>query len=274
MLAVILVLALVAIPVVFLRGHSEGATGESAFQGRGQESQATENSTRLTAVEETRPAVEEPGDDTGLESFIRNSTGSQVTYHRLSDGFHTGTATERFARPALSLIKLYIADYVLKHGTLAEQYEAVAMISSSDDASAEELYERYPEAIEATAREYGLLSTRGDERWGYSVTSTYDVAKFIAQLLEDDPTSPILVAMAQASPVAADGYGQDFGTSELPGVIGTKWGWSDDRQLHSSVSFGEDFVVAAAVTGSADDLTRLVENQLTDVVEEGEESED
>ncbi|WP_245802299.1 hypothetical protein [Corynebacterium pacaense] len=197
--------------------------------------------------------------------FVENATGSQVSYLRLSDGFTTGTATERFARPALSLGKLYIADYVVEHGTLEQQYLAFDMISTSSDASAETLYELYPESIDETAQKYGLLSTRGAEQWGSSVTSTYDVVRFIARLLEDDPTSPILVAMASADPLAADGYPQNFGTAVLPGVLGTKWGWSDDQTLHSSVSFGTDFVVAAAVTGTADDLTQLVENQLGEV---------
>ncbi|WP_241228461.1 hypothetical protein [Corynebacterium hylobatis] len=201
-----------------------------------------------------------------LASFVENPTGSQISFHRLSDDHRTGTATERFARPALSLIKLYIAEYVIEHGTFAEQYAAIDMISSSDDRTAGELYRKYPESIGEVAREYGLLSTRAHDRWGYSVTSTYDVVGFIVQLMEKDPMHPILVAMAEATPVAADGYGQDFGTSVLPGVIGTKWGWSDNRDLHSSVSFGENFVVAAAVTGSADDLTELVEARLADEV--------
>lgn len=198
-------------------------------------------------------------------SFVENSTGSQVSFLSLDDDFRTGTATERFARPALSLSKLYIADYVFEHGDLDEKYLAVDMVSTSSDSSAEVLFDAYPEAIDATADKYGLLSTRGAERWGYSVTSTYDVVKFLAALIDKDPTSPILVAMAASDPVAADGYEQNWGTHVLPGVIGTKWGWSDDRQLHSSVSFGEDFVVAAAVTGDAEDLTRLVQNQLDEV---------
>lgn len=203
-----------------------------------------------------------------LESFVENSTGSQVSFYRISDGYRTGTATERFARPALSLIKLYIAEYVIEHGTLAEQYQAITMISSSDDRAANELYRAYPESIDEVVEKYGLVSTRGADRWGFSVTSTYDAVNFIAQLIEDDPTHPILVAMAEATPVAADGYGQDFGTSVLPGVIGTKWGWSDRRDLHSSVSFGENYVVAAAVTGTAEDLSDLVEHQLADEVAE------
>lgn len=211
----------------------------------------------------TRPVAATEAD---LDIFVENTTGSQISFRRLSDGHHTGTATERFARPALSLIKLYIAEYVIEHGTFAERYAAIDMISSSDDRTAGELYRAYPESIDAVAREYGLLSTRAHERWGSSVTSTYDVVEFIVQLMEQDPLHPILVAMAEATPVAADGYGQDFGTSVLPGVVGTKWGWSDSRELHSSVSFGENFVVAAAVTGSADDLTDLVEFQLVDEV--------
>lgn len=203
--------------------------------------------------------------DSEYTSFIENSTGSQVSYLSLDDGFRTGTVAERFARPALSLSKLYIADYVLERGTVEERFLAVDMVSSSSDASAQDLFEKYPEAIDVTADKYGLLSTRGAERWGYSVTSTYDVVKFVAELLRDDPTSPILVAMAASDEVAADGYAQNWGTDVLPGVFGTKWGWSDDYQLHSSVSFGEDFVVAAAVTGDAEDLTRLVEKQLGEV---------
>ena len=49
----------------------------------------------------------------------------------------------------------------------------------------------------------------------------------------------------------------------MSNVIGTKWGWSNNRQVHSSVSFGENFIVAASVNGSARDLTRLVRNQVS-----------
>ncbi|GAB3702711.1 hypothetical protein GCM10027595_17290 [Corynebacterium nasicanis] len=204
-----------------------------------------------------------------LDAFVENPTGSQVSFHRISADCSTGTATEHFARPALSLIKLYIAAYVIEHGTLAEQYQAISMISSSSDKVAGELFRTYPDSIDAVAADYGLVSTRAADRWGFSVTSTYDAVRFIVKLREEDPLHPILVAMAEATPVAADGYGQDFGTSVLEGVIGTKWGWSDKRDLHSSVSFAEDYVVAAAVTGTAQDLTDLVEFQLSDEVAEG-----
>lgn len=244
----LLLVALVAIPLV-------------AFLGVSPREDVTAAGDVDRQVVDVRPVTANSPD---LDSFVENSTGSQITFLRLSDGARTGTDTERFARPALSLIKLYIAEYVIENGTFTEQYAAIDMISSSDDGTAAELYRKYPESIDEVAKKYGLLSTRAHDRWGYSVTSTYDVVSFIAQLVEEDPTHPILVAMAEATPIAADGYGQDFGTSVLPGVIGSKWGWSDDRDLHSSVSFGENFVVAAALTGSADDLTELVESQLAD----------
>lgn len=98
------------------------------------------------------------------------------------------------------------------------------------------------------------------------MTSTYDLVKFVSALIIDDPDSPILEAMRNASAVAADGYPQDWGTAVLDEAEGSKWGWSDDLMLHSSVTFGEDYVVAAAVTGSKEDLTQLVENQLGEVV--------
>ncbi|CAM3954322.1 hypothetical protein [Corynebacterium frankenforstense] len=193
---------------------------------------------------------------------VENATAAQVSVIRLSDGKRRGTASERYARPALSLAKLYIADYVLDHGTVSQRWEAINMISDSSDAAAKDLYTAYPDSIDATAEKYGLESTRSGEDWGYALTSTYDVATFVARVLDADPTSPILVAMARAADVAEDGYEQNWGTALLPGTIGTKWGWSNDKELHSSVSFSENFVVAAAVTGSSEDLTELVEDRI------------
>lgn len=265
-LAVIVVLALVAIPVVaVLGGERSTPAGDSSAAGTGGGGRTVLDVPEADAPESTEWTPDTSVSEDEMDVFVENSTGSQVTFVRLSDGFHAGTATERFTRPALSLSKLYIADHVLTHGTEEEIYQAIEMIRSSDNSTADELYERYPESIEATAEEYGLLSTRSAEHWGYSTTSTYDVVTFIAALMEKSMTHPILVAMAASEDVAADGYEQDFGTAVLPGALGTKWGWSDDRQLHSSVTFGEDWVAAAAVTGSADDLTSLVEHQIEDL---------
>ncbi|WP_144413439.1 hypothetical protein [Corynebacterium epidermidicanis] len=217
----------------------------------------------LPVVSVPTPTVVDDRIDVAYDSFINNPTGSQLSFTRLSDGHHVGSATERYPRPALSLIKLYIADYVLVHGTEAEKEQALEMIRGSSDGYAEELFAAYPDSIEAVARDYGLWSTRSSEEgWGYSVTSMYDVVKFVRAKLEHDPKSPLLQAMKEAHDTAEDGYAQNFGTAVLPGVVGTKWGWSNDYVVHSSVSFGDDYVVAAAVLGSAEDLTSLVERRV------------
>lgn len=195
---------------------------------------------------------------------VELTEASQITYVDLRDGSVTGTANQRIPRSALSLSKIYIADYVLDHGTSKEIFDAMEMVATSDDDIAERLYKRYPKAVDATAKKYDLLSTHSGDTWGYAVTSTYDAVSFIVQLMQDDPASPILVAMSRATPVAADGYKQNFGTAVLPGAWGTKWGWSNERDQNSSVTFGKDFVAAAAVSGSAEDLTRLVKVQLGD----------
>lgn len=176
---------------------------------------------------------------------------------------HMGSATEHQPRYALSLIKLYIATYVLERGSFEDKYVALDMISDSSDESAGKLFEKYPRSIDAIAKEYGLESTSAGEDWGHSMTSTYDVVRFIVQLMEDDPTHPVLVAMSHADAVSADGYQQDYGTAKLSDVVGSKWGWSDSKDRHSSVSFGEDFVVAASIEGSAEELTSYVRKEIT-----------
>lgn len=240
--ALVLVVVVVLVAIVGWRENSEPAAPVAA-----------------PTASESVPRID---DQRALGKYAENVQGSQLSYINLRTGKRMGTATERYARPALSLAKLYIADYVLDHGNMEEQYAALEMIASSNDETAQVLYDAYPEAIDETAIKYNLLSTRSGEDWGYSVTSTYDVVEFLTALIKEDPTHPILVAMARATPYAHDGYAQDYGTAIIPGALGTKWGWSNDLALNSSATFGEDFVVAAAVTGSADDLSALVRTQL------------
>ena len=186
---------------------------------------------------------------------------TQISFTHTPSGAHYGTANENEARPGLSIVKLYIADYVFKHGTEADKAKATQMIRYSDDNIASELYGRYPDSINATAREYGLSNTHGAGHWGNSTTSSADTVKFLEAKKRENPSDPVLVAMNTASPVAADGYRQDYGTATLPGVIGTKWGWSDDRQsIHASASIGPDFSVAANTYGTKETHTSDVQN--------------
>ena len=240
------------------------ATAPGAKEGASEEGTSRTSSAQTAGPSVADSALDSLGDVAHQQDgIVIDQSKSQLTYIRLSDGMHLGSANERFARPALSLSKLYIADYVIDEGTGSEKYDALQMISNSDDGIAEELFAIYPESIDEVAKKYGLYSTDAGEYWGRSVTSTYDVVKFIQALKDADPLHPILVAMSQPDEIAADGYEQDFGTAVLKNVIGTKWGWSNDRDIHASVSFGDNFIVAASVTGSARDLTKLVRTQLS-----------
>ncbi|MDK6814648.1 hypothetical protein QP363_11700 [Corynebacterium sp. UMB6689] len=195
--------------------------------------------------------------------FLKGDESKAITYYRIETGMHMGSTTEHQPRYALSLIKLYIATYVLERGSFEDKYLALDMVADSSDESAAQLFEKYPRSIDAIAKEYGLESTSAGEDWGHSMTSTYDVVRFIVQLMEDDPTHPVLVAMSHADAVSADGYQQNYGTAKLSDVVGSKWGWSDSKDRHSSVSFGENFVVAASIEGSAQELTSYVRKEIT-----------
>lgn len=201
--------------------------------------------------------------DDSVGQFLTGDKSKSITYYRIETGMHMGSPTEHQPRYALSLIKLYIATYVIEHGSFEDKYLALEMIADSSDESAGKLFEKYPRSIDSVAREYGLTSTKAGKDWGHSKTSTYDVVRFIVQLMEDDPTHPVLVAMAHADDVSADGYRQNYGTAMLSDVVGTKWGWSDSKDRHSSVSFSENFVVAASIEGSASELTSYVRKEIT-----------
>ncbi|WP_189093966.1 hypothetical protein [Nocardia jinanensis] len=191
---------------------------------------------------------------------------------RTLTGLHWGTAGEHQVRSALSLAKLYLTDYALRHGdgSATDLVFGERMIRHSDDAAADAVEAKYPQAIAIVAAEYGLAETRPGASWGSSTTSTADVADFLDAKQRTDATSPILAWMATAAPRAADGTEQNWGTAALPGVQGTKWGWSDAAPPEvASASFGPGFSVAAHTAGSPEDQTADVLGALSTVLTEG-----
>lgn len=173
-------------------------------------------------------------------------------------GFHGSTANEHESRTALSLVKLYLADYTLRHGdgSDAERDLAERMIRYSDDGAASAVEAKYPDAIDTIAAEYHLTATDSGDSWGFAFTSTADVADFLIAKLRTDPRSPIFEWMAAAGATAADGTEQDWGTARLPYVLGTKWGWSDVGVPEvASASYGRGFVVVAHTHGTAEEQT-------------------
>ncbi|MGN5239250.1 hypothetical protein [Rhodococcus sp. SJ-3] len=191
-------------------------------------------------------------------------SSTAISFAHTPSGARAGTTNEHESRAGVSIVKLYIAEYVVRHGDPDDQTDAVEMIRASDDAIADRLYAKYPQSISTTVAEFGLADTHVPGYWGFGTTSTHDMVTYLETKKRTDPGSPVLAAMASAHETAADGYPQNFGTALLAGVIGTKWGWSDDRAFHASASFGPDFSVAASVYGSAHQLTENVLGAFTE----------
>lgn len=181
-----------------------------------------------------------------------------ITFTDTHTGITVGTAGHTEARPGLSTVKLYMADHVLLHGDGSDwdRERAEAMVRYSDDRAADELFAKYPESIDAPARDYGLTATVGAGYWGDALTSTADTVRFLEIKQQTDPASPVLEWMRTADPVAADGTVQNWGTALLPGAEGSKWGWADHgAPMVNSATIGSGFAVAASTYGTAQDQT-------------------
>ena len=180
-----------------------------------------------------------------------------------------GTPNRHESRPALSEVKLLMADWVLNRGdgSARDRLLCERMIRVSDDAAAQELWNKYgPVTISSPAAHYGLTSTRLGANWGNSRTSAADLTQFLDAKRINDPGSPILHWMRTAEPVAADGTHQNWGTDRLSGVEGTKWGWSDfGPSVVATASFGRDFSVAAITHGTPAEQNADLAGALVDV---------
>ncbi|MFE3254289.1 hypothetical protein [Nocardia sp. NPDC059229] len=206
-------------------------------------------------------ACAQPGFDPDILQPVHIPPRTALSVRTLVPGAGWGTDNETQERAALSIAKLFMADFALRHGDgSAEDRElGERMVCKSDDAAADRIAAKYPYAIDAVAQEYGLRATHGGGGWELSTTSVADVADFLAAKLRDEPDSLILAWMEQPSERAADGTRQDWGTARLPQVYGTKWGWSDAGAPEvASVSFGPGFTVAAHTYGTAEQQTEDV----------------
>jgi hypothetical protein len=167
------------------------------------------------------------------------------------------------AFPAASMVKLFLAEDVLRRvrsGTLvlsaAERGRLAAMIRSSDDPAASEVWVRYdgPRTVRAVAMRYDLTGTAPPEQpgqWGRTTTTARDLARFLALLpvlAHPDDAATLLEWMRGATPVAADGFDQRFGFfGTLPGGPAVKQGWmccpEGYRYLHSVAVDGSQVLV-------------------------------
>ncbi|MGY1722359.1 serine hydrolase [Blastococcus sp. SYSU DS0533] len=165
--------------------------------------------------------------------------------------------------PGASMVKLYMAEDILhraRSGLLALDQEDFrllqAMVRRSDDPAASQLWVRYGGAqmVVDVAERYGLTSTFPPGvpgQWGQTTTSARDLARFLSLLptvAHPADASAILVWMRLATPIAADGFDQEFGVfGTVPGLPAVKQGWmccvAGDRHVHSVGVIGRKVVV-------------------------------
>ena len=182
---------------------------------------------------------------------------------------HVGSPNQDEARPALSEVKLLMADHALHVGDGSDELRGLCerMIRFSDDDAALEVWNRFgAESIDSPARVYGLPATHAGPSWGTSTTSAHDLTRFLDIKRATEPDSPVLRWMTEAGAIAADGTHQNWGTAQFSDVAGTKWGWSDTgAPVHASASWGHLFTVAAITYGTPEDQTADVRGALPDV---------
>lgn len=123
----------------------------------------------------TAPASAAPRPVQDSKGFIVSPARTQISFTYSPTGFVAGTRNQHEARPGLSIVKLYIADYVFTHGTPADKARASEMIRTSNDAIASQLYRKYPQSVSATARTYGRDFTVSANTWGNKHALTNDV---------------------------------------------------------------------------------------------------
>ncbi|WP_175561271.1 LppW family protein [Geodermatophilus obscurus] len=154
--------------------------------------------------------------------------------------------------PTASLVKLFLAEDVLHRArtgavtlTPEDRAQLEVMIRGSNDPAASDVWVRFggAQAVLDVATRYGLTGTAPPLRWGQwgeTTTTAADLARFLARLpviAHPDDAAALQSWMGTATPIASDGFDQQYGVfGTLPGAA-VKQGWmcclSGQRHLHS-----------------------------------------
>mgnify|MGYP000262277750 CR=1 FL=1 len=165
--------------------------------------------------------------------------------------------------PTASMVKLFIAEDVLHRARIGllnldrQDYLLLqAMIRRSDDPAASTLWVRYGggQMVSDVAARYGLTGTTPPSspgQWGEAMTTARDLAQFLSLLpvvAHPADASTLQVWMRTATPLAADGFDQQFGLfGTAPPLTAVKQGWmccvGGKRHLHSVAVIGNRVVV-------------------------------
>jgi hypothetical protein len=161
------------------------------------------------------------------------------------------------------MVKLFVAEDLLhraRTGLLRLTDEDFALLQSmirrSDDPAASALWVRYGGARMVTdvAARYGLTGTAPPSspgEWGETTTTARDLARFLSLLpvvAHPADAAALQFWMRTATPVAADGFDQQFGLfGTAPPLTAVKQGWmccvGGNRHLHSVGVVGTRVVV-------------------------------
>lgn len=135
-------------------------------------------------------------------------------------------------------------------------------LGPSDDGAMNTLWTRF-DGMGAIGRVTGRLELTGTappvdaDIWGWMTTTARDVTLLLRYVAEMPPPDAdvIIGALADAPPVAADGFAQDFGLQapDVRDVTAAKQGWmrwpADTTHLHSAGFVGADRRYAVAILG-------------------------
>jgi hypothetical protein len=165
--------------------------------------------------------------------------------------------------PTASMVKLFLAEDILHRArtgqlalTEADVAQLQVMISRSDDPAASALWGRFggARAVTDVSARYDLTGTAPPVvpgQWGEATTTARDLARFLARLpaiAHPADAATLLAWMRAATPLAADGFNQQFGLfGTAPGTPAVKQGWMccvrGNRHLHSVAVIGHRVVV-------------------------------
>jgi len=155
--------------------------------------------------------------------------------------------------PTASMVKLFVAEDILyraRAGLLTlradDPWLLQEMIRRSDDPAASLLWARYGggQMVADVARRYRLSGTAPPAvpgQWGETTTTARDLGRVLSLLpsaAHPDDAAALLEWMRAATPVAADGFDQQFGLlGTAPPGTAVKQGWmccvGGHRHLHS-----------------------------------------
>lgn len=215
------------------------------------------------------------------EATARGTTAGIAMFDRATGIYSDNGANARLRFGSASIVKLFIADSVLRRAargevglSQADRDNLGVMLRSSDDAAASSLWSRfgYSGIVSDVVSRYNLTETAppvNPRYWGVTQISAHDVVVFYAGMLSGSgglaasDRDYILGQLRQATSHGTDGVYQWFGLHDgLPreSVLGIKQGWmccNADGYIwrHSTGIVGPDaryvVVVLARDPGSA-----------------------